>query len=486
MLAYDFMPQQPYVSRPEAEEFLAALDIALKSPTDNPVVFHVWGIGGVGKSTLLKKLVEDRPNFAIPLNNKNLIAFGQTEGINTPVALMRKLHGLLEPQFLNPSWFGRGLRSKPDPFTECYTQYFDAIHQLQDEAPNGNIGTSAEQVGLVKSLLKGLVQGGGALATISGNPVAGGVLTTASQGTDAVVDSVSLALSEKDRIQSLIASHKATRARRDLQELLLEPLPKLTQAFVKSLSQWSTQKPIVLVLDTYEKAELVTIDTWLWRTLLSNTNIWQYSIRLVIAGRYNLLKRQDWATVQQNNEIIKLYGPDTFTQTQTEEYLAKIHITDPAKVDRIVRVTKGWPYYLNKIRENQKSIDPEAFTQDLATFLVNHLPSADRATGKRLAQIAACCRWFDNRLIEFLVQQFKLLPPLLRDDAASDQSACFTWLKEQTFVEPSLGGGFRLDDVARDVFWASLWQEDRPTFERTHDLLARYFKAQVPDGQIAL
>ena len=471
------MPQ-PYVSRPEAEAFLAALADGIQAPQASPVVFHLWGIGGVGKSTLLRQVVATFPQAAMPLVNQLPIAFGTTEGIDHPADLMKKLHGLLKPQFLNPSLFGRNLRSQPDPFTERYTQYFDAIHQLNSTAPDGKSGASAEQLSQVKQLLKGLTQGGGALATMTGNPVVGGALVAASQGTDAVVEGASLALSEKDWIQGLVQSHRATRDKRDLQELLLDPLPHLTQAFVKSLGQWSAQKPIILMLDTYEKADLATTDLWLWRTLLSNTEVRRYPIRLVVAGRYNLLNRPEWQTVQQTSELVKPYGPEKFTPAQTQDYLAKIGIDDPATVERIHQVTKGWPYYLNKIRETQPSLNPEVLTQDLATFLVNHLPPAEQTAGKQLAQLAACCRWFDGPMIESLAQQFQLVPPLPQAGLAPGQAGCLTWLKEQTFVEPLSSGRWRLDDVARDVFRLALWQEDASRFKRTHDLLARYFKTK--------
>ena len=472
------MLQQPYVSRPEAEDFLKELQAALTTPVESPVLFHVWGIGGVGKSTLLKKIVQDFTTAAIPLVADSPIAFGFTEGIDTPVDLMQKLHGLLKNQFLNPSFFGRGFANQRDPFLDRYTQYFDAIHQLQREAPDGKGGVSPEQLGTVKQLLQGLAQVGGAAATATGNPIVGGALMTASKGTDAVVDGATLALSEKDRIQSLVQAHRATREKRDLQELLLNPLPRLTEAFVASLGQWSEQKPIILMLDTYEKADLATIDTWLWQSLLSNTNLQQYPIRVVVAGRYHLLRRQEWATLQQNRACVKCYGPEKFTPEQTQEYLAEIDITDPATVQRIYQVTKGWPYYLNKIRETPQAITLNSLTQDLATFLVNHLSPEMQEKAKQLAQTAACCRWFDATLIESLAQQLQISPPTFRNRSAQTQTACFAWLKEQTFVEPTAKGRLRVDDVARDVFRASLWQENQPMFERAHDLLARYFKAK--------
>ncbi|PZU97024.1 MAG: hypothetical protein DCF32_20930 [Leptolyngbya sp.] len=471
------MPQ-PYVSRPEAEAFLTALADAIKAPKKSPVVFHVYGIGGVGKSTLLRRVIETFPQAAMPIINDLPIKFGETEGIGTPVDLMKKLHGLLESQFLNPSLFGRSLKAQPDPFTERYTQYFDTIHQLNSTSPDGKSGASAEQLSQVKQLLKGLTQGGGALATMTGNPVVGGALAAASKGTDAVVDGASLALSEKDRVQSLVQSHKATRDKRELQELLLDPLPHLTQAFVKSLSQWSAQKPIVLMLDTYEKADLATIDLWLWRSLLSNTDLRRYPVRLVVAGRYNLLNRQEWQTVQQTSELVKSYGPEKFTAAQTQEYLAEIGITDPARVERIHQTTKGWPYYLNKIRETQPTLNPNFLTQDLAKFLVNHLPAVEQAAGEQLARLAACCRWFDGQMIELLAQQFQLVPPLPQGGVVQPRGGCLAWLREQTFVEPLAGGRWRLDDVARDVFRMALWQADPSQFQRTHDLLARYFKTK--------
>ncbi|MEO1211184.1 MAG: tetratricopeptide repeat protein [Cyanobacteria bacterium J06638_20] len=473
------MPQPPYISRPEAEAFFAALQEALQTPAKNPVVFHLWGSGGVGKSTLLRKIIKDfSSTVAMPLVNNLPISFGLTEGIATPVDLMQKLHSLLEPQFLNTWFFGQRVTHQRDPFIERHTQFFDAIHQLERETPEGQSNVSADQLGIVKQLFKGLLQVGGAAATVTGNPIVGGALATASQGADAVVDGASLALSEKDRMQSLLQAHRATHGKRDLQALLLEPLPKLTAAFVERLSQWSQQKPIILMLDTYEKAELATIDTWLWQSLLSNTNIQDLPIRVVIAGRYNLLKRQEWATIQQGRDIVKSYGPEKFTPNQTQDYLANINRLDPATIQQVYQMTKGWPYYLNEIRKAEQPLTPDPLTQDLATFLVNHVPHEEQSKAKALTQIAACCRWFDPSLIEWLTQQLKIVPPTLRNRTSASPSPCFNWLREQTFVEPIASGRLRLDDVARDMFRASLWQENQPIFAHTHDLLARYFKAK--------
>jgi adenylate kinase len=51
-------------------------------------VFHVWGIGGVGKSTLTDKLREQHATQA----DFAAVSFGMTEGIDDPIALMVELY----------------------------------------------------------------------------------------------------------------------------------------------------------------------------------------------------------------------------------------------------------------------------------------------------------------------------------------------------------------------------------------------------------
>jgi len=55
---------------------------------------------------------------------------------------------------------------------------------------------------------------------------------------------------------------------------------------------------------------------------------------------------------------------------------------------------------------------------------------------------------------------------------------CFEWLTQRDFVE-LVQSRYRLDDVARDVFRLSLYQEDRNQFRHAHELLAKYFEEQA-------
>jgi tetratricopeptide (TPR) repeat protein len=63
---------------------------------------------------------------------------------------------------------------------------------------------------------------------------------------------------------------------------------------------------------------------------------------------------------------------------------------------------------------------------------------------------------------------------------ADNAEGYFEWLKDLDFVEFTKGH-YRLDDVARDVFRQSYFQEDQTQFRKTHALLARYFEQQADE-----
>ena len=90
---------------------------------------------------------------------------------------------------------------------------------------------------------------------------------------------------------------------------------------------------------------------------------------------------------------------------------------------------------------------------------------------KQALQIATCCRWFDRRLIQHLIAQQTEL------NWENEQNCC-DWLIQREFVEP-IQRFYRLDDVARDVFRESFWQESVEQFSQIHKILADYFTAQA-------
>ncbi|MEH2036289.1 tetratricopeptide repeat protein [Nostoc sp.] len=459
-------PTPYYISRKQAHDFLAKFAKALEFPESNPLLSQVYGFGGVGKTTVLKQVKQThelQADFAE-------VSFGLTPGIETPLKLMEKLYELLpKPTGL----WQRDFLPKPDPFTSLYEQYQETVYKLKTEPVQGK-SVDTEQQNTVKDWF----ELGTATLLATGAGYLGDHGTALSLGLDATVkaggmlsDASQALKPTKERIQELLQQHPATKNDKQLQELMLEPIPKLTHAFAQGLIQ-KTQKhkrSIVLVLDTYEKASS-DIDTWLWQYLLEDTPLKSYSVRILVAGRRSLLEKENWRKLQQDRDIIYEQRLDEFNKEQTKEYLQHIGITKSGDIQKIYKVTKGLPYYLDWIRNEKKKgieIDFSLGNQKIITLLLQGLNQKQ----KQIVQLAACCRWFDRSLIKYLMQQQRID----FETGAYATINCFDWLIKCDFVEFAQGH-YRLDDVARDIFRLSFCQEDKKQFRDTHELLATYFE----------
>ncbi|GBE93901.1 tetratricopeptide repeat protein [Nostoc cycadae] len=468
-------PVPYYISRKQAQDFLTKFTKALESPDSNPLLFQIYGFGGVGKTTLTKKLKEMHE----PQADFAEVSFGLTAGIETPLKLMVKLYELLP----KPTGLLRtDILSKPDPFITLYEQYEETFYKLKTEPVQGK-SVDTEQQNTVKDWLE--LGTGMLLAT--GAAYFGDSATALSLGLDAAVktggmlsDAPQAIKSSKERMQELLQKHPATRNNKELQELMLEPIPKLTHAFAQALIQKAhkQKQSIVLILDTYEKAPS-DIDTWLWQYLLEDTTLKSYRVRIVVAGRRSLLEKESWRKLQQDRDLIYEQKLDEFSKEQTKEYLQHISITKSGDIQKIYNATKGLPYYLNWIKrekEANRDIDFSRGNQAITNLLLQGLSTQQ----KQIVQLAACCRWFDRSLIEYLMQKKGI------DFAtgACANSNCFDWLTKCDFVE-FVQGRYRLDDVARDIFRLSFCQDDKTRFRETHELLAKYFE-QWANQEVAL
>ena len=450
-----------YISRPSAEQLESQFTQALEKDSSSYLIFHVWGVGGVGKSTLTNKLAEDHAQQADFLR----ISFGETEQIGNPIEVMKKFYVFLPKIPLHQ----RDDIFKADPFLSLYQKYWDTIHELQSTPILNEKSVTAEQSELVKQLIS---MGAGGYFTLSGMPV----LANAAGKTGEVIHGIATGiLTEKDRIGNLLDQHKKTKKDRELKELMLAPIPKLTAAFVEGLA--NRQKPVLLIFDTYEKVT-PDIDNWLWQSLIANTKISQSKIKLVISGRRNLLKTESWRKLQQDHNYICVQGLDRFDEPQTQAYLNQIPLTDETQQKQIFTVTKGLPYYLDWIsRQIQAgfSLDFSQGNQEIAQLLLQGLTDIQ----KRLIQLAACCRWFDGGIIREILDSQSVIN---FEDDIHGYSDAMQWLQNRDFVE-YVQGKYRLDDVARDVFRGELWREDRQLFQQVNQQLSQYFQ-NIADGEV--
>ena len=292
--------------------------------------------------------------------------------------------------------------------------------------------------------------------------------------------SISTAIGEdaeglQEWIQQRVRNYPATK-NDGLQALMLEPVSRLTQAFAESLMQiaQSRGRSLVLVLDTYEKAQPY-LNQWLWQYLVEDTPLYSAPVRLVVVGRRSLQTNEGWRKLNQDRKLLHETQLTRFSKTDTDEYLQRIGIEKGGTRAKIFKATQGLPYYLDwvrKQREEGKEPDFSQGNQAIAGLLLQGKDSRQ----KQILQVVACCRWFDLSIIRYLLRSDGLDSQKAGDSAES----YFEWLKNSDFVE-SIKGRYRLDDVARDVFRQSYFQDDQAQFRRTNVLLADCFKQQADE-----
>jgi GTPase SAR1 family protein len=440
----------PYISREQTENLLKCFTEAIQQPESNPLLFNVWGIGGVGKTTLLNKLSEQHPEIKFAFAR---VYFGSTPDIGTPLKLMANLYSQLPPIEAIDEW-----GQETEIFTTLYQQYEETLSQLKEPEKKESETQATERKEAIKKLV-----GGGAKTLSKFIPVA--------KDLPGVEDKIgSMAEGGVDLVDWL-GKRKITKKDKELQALMLEPIPKLTEAFVAGLVAKSANQPIVLLLDTYEKTNR-EIDDWLWQYLIANPKLKLHPIRILVAGRNKLLKKESWRKLKQDFSLVDDLEIKRFSLEQTQAYLEELGIAE-AEVEKIYQATKGLPYYLNWIREQQKkgkTLDFSQGNQQITRLLLQGLNRQQ----EQIIQLAACCCWFDRALIEDLITS----PSLEIANVVEPQIDYFEWLQQLDFVE-FVQHTYRLDDVARDVFRRSLWQEDREKFYLVNKLLADYFERKA-------
>ena len=229
-----------------------------------------------------------------------------------------------------------------------------------------------------------------------------------------------------------------------------------------------------LILDTYEKAQSY-LNQWLWQYLVEDTVLSSAPVRLVVVGRRSLQADEGWRKLNQDRKLLHEAQLKKFSKKDTHDYLKQIGIENGGIRAKIYKATQGLPYYVDwvrKQREEGKEPDFSQGNQAIAELLLQGIDSQQR----KVLYVVACCRWFDLPMIRYLLKNVDLG---LQQDADNAEDY-FAWLKLSDFVEFTKGR-YRLDEVARDVFRQSYFQEGQNQFRKTHALLADYFQQQADE-----
>ena len=454
-----------YISRKKAEKFAEDIESAIQNPSENPLLHYAYGIGGIGKTSLLKQIITScQSKYQCAYCSFDSKSHGEKSSIATAIELLKKLDEKLPK---GDGWEG-------NPFRETYSKWQKAIRDLEKEA---NKEKSEEKKKNTLDLVKQISGLAKQVTSVVGAVVTNGNETAAKAGgflAEKGIDSLAQGVSSVVEIQDLIKKSKTAKDKPELQELLTNPLKELTKAFVKTIVNKSQNKPVVLFIDTYEKAS-PDFDTFFCELILPEAKLRNAPVRIVMAGRYSLSSSIYQRLFQQymgNTSVeTKL---DKFTEKETTSYLKQIGIERQEDIKKIWRATKGYPYYLNLIRD-QKQQGNEVKLHRGGRDIVDLLLQGLNETEKKVVALAAYCRWFDQQIIDYLLQKNDI------SEAPQNCSSWFNWLIELDFVIESKH--YSLDDVARDIIRQTEHKDKKDKFKTTHQQLADYFQ-QRADAEV--
>lgn len=191
-----------------------------------------------------------------------------------------------------------------------------------------------------------------------------------------------------------------------------------------------------------------------------------------MAGRYSLSNKRYKRLFQRHDNLIAERQIDKFNQPETTAYLKKIGITKAGEIKKIWKATKGYPYYLNLIRkqkDNGKPIKLSRGGRDMVDLLLADFNDLE----KRVIYLASYCRWFDQSIIQHLLESNKI------DELSTEGSSWFEWLVNRDFVMED--DHYRFDNVARDIIRRTEYKNNKHNlnFVAIHQQLAEYFQIQA-------
>jgi|GEM_PF-561901 len=431
------IPNSFYIPRKSCKKFVDAIKAEITTLEATHFIFHAYGIGGIGKSTFLRKIQEELRDIAIFLD----VSFEDSK-MDSSLNLMKSLHlKLPSPDKSN------------DPFLNLLKKYEALKHRVVTE-PFGEINkVSIEQYSLFNEYESNRRKKIDSLYLESKVETLGDISPSSP--------------SDANRLMTLLSQHPATKDQADDQDLLLNPLPRLIKAFLESLAQYSQGCSIVIVMDTYEKATAEFHE--FLDDLLSITSFQPSKIRILMAGRYPLRHQQYRRFFKKHNDNNYFYEFEFghFDREETECFLQGIEISKSHEISQIWKITKGYPYHLNLIKkqfDQGRGINLAQESNDMVDLILDGLTP----TEKEIVVLAAYVRWFDQPTIQYLLDE------VWKKSDGPNHVDWFDWLTQRDFIVYG-SNNYRFDDVTRAVIRKSESKKNQGKFRATHEAISKYF-----------
>lgn len=429
--------QKIFVGRASELHFFTEQILQPEDPAYNMI--SISGDGGVGKSTLLQRFLEETRT---PEYREYCLSAIVDERQTTPASMMEK--------------FAEQLHLLSD-FKKALTRYKDALRHFQ-----------SEQETMQDAVLQRAPDFAG--AAVEGVPIFGPLLREGIKLTTAQV----------------LQGYRTSHTRQDL-ERLEDPVKDLTSAFISELNRLADaqvtlsthmqrrQHRIILIFDTFEVlAEEVA--PWLLDYFL--TNEISSNIVLITAGRIPLARSlpddpKRWLPYTDSHTIYDI-SLTSFSEAETRTYLEQRGITDPGRMNQIWQLSRGLPLYLSLLTSSsQYEVDP---TADVVANFLRWLPQQEETRRRLVLDASLFSRPFnqdDLAVFSYINEQ--------------ERPALYRWLIKQPFVRRMpLDGRYRYHELVEDLFCRHLYQLSPVACHGTRRALVQHYQhslAQLEQGR---
>ncbi|MGI5482249.1 tetratricopeptide repeat protein [Streptomyces lavendofoliae] len=306
-------------------------------PPEDPghrFVFHVRGMAGVGKTTLVRRLEEAAREHGA------LTAYADETAHDVP-AVMAAISGCLDRQ-------GHPLKA----LDRRLAAYHRSRHEAElaalaapEEGPPGAAAVPPGPPGGAPGAPAG--PSAGSLAAAQAGLIGVGMLPVVGAFAGGV--DPALVARGADRLRASLGPRSRSRAADDDARLALDPVPVLAPLLVAELNRVAGSVPwIALFLDTYERTGPV-LDTWLpdliagerYGPLPGNTV-------LTLAGR-DRLDPGRWARLSHAVRDLPL---EPFTEPETRHLLTARGVVDEPVVQDVLRLSGGLPVLVSTLAQH--------------------------------------------------------------------------------------------------------------------------------------
>ncbi|HEX3639916.1 MAG TPA: ATP-binding protein, partial [Ktedonobacteraceae bacterium] len=406
-----------FIGRSDEIQFFVDHILRPEEPLHNMV--SLYGQGGVGKTTLLGRFIEEA--HAISMKN-NCLTARVDEQQSSLTSMMER--------------FAEQLGIKGE-FEKAAAHYKESLRKLraERELAHDTIGRKATTA-ITKSLSKGV-------------PIVGDVLE---QGTSFAVDFM------WDEIQY--------RQRMKDEKRLENPIRDLTKAFVKELNERAkSHHRLIFCFDTFERLAQ-DVAPWLLDYFLPadlNGNI-----VLVVAGRDPIERSlpddpKRWLSYIDQG-VIHQIELKSFTEEETRKYLMERGISDDDRIVQIWQLSRGLPLYLGLLTANpQGQIDP---TADVVKNFLRWIPEQEQTKRKVVLDIALLSRPFNRDELKAF--------SYISDE---ERPELYNWLLMQPFVRRNMEDGrCSYHEVAQELFSRHLYTLSSDEYYTTCYALVEYYR----------